>query len=332
LSLQVQLPVLPAGSFEAAVDRNATLEDANRFLARVRAVGQTWPVANSLAHQVGSALRQASLTGGQVGRVNEAIPLVSTDVRSVIVDEIVWYTGIGAFQLHHANEVSRRGYATLGKTSAYYASFYFAQALSRLAGRIPLYLRDFATTGAPGPTVMFVWDGLVPAHRFFITRYRVPGTSHKALWEGYFNTWKTSPDALPDYQDVVVPQSLAADESVERNDHTYRPWFAFAEHREAAALESSLLQGAIADARSRAAFVAGDIPALSPLTTDPDLGPMARACLRGLLICKFAGALATRSNAFRALYESTRSQIGSITRKLGYAGAFAERLESDAAS
>jgi len=320
----------------ADVDKNASIKETVAYLARVRRIRSTWTAGNTLAHQVGIALQNASIPKSELENTREALVIRAKDLRGVVLDEVEWYARVATIQLHQASQSAIRGNPTLAKTSAYYASFYFANALCRIAGRIPLYLRGYAVGTRPGPTVMVAWNGITPAHDYFITAYRVRGGapygSHRAVWEAFFQVWKTSPDALPDYANAVIPQGAAGDESNERNDYTYRPWFGFKEAESPLALEAAFLVGGVRDATARNLLGDDMTSALAQLATDPDYGPLARACLRGLLLDRFLRALSERSKAAAAVHRQVRADLLAQAARLGGTGAFSDALGGALAS
>jgi hypothetical protein len=303
--------VAPGGAaFQPLVDQNASLSGAIRFLSRVRRLDTTTHFNQGLAHLLGRRARQAGLAKAQLTSAVSALSLRAPDLRSLIVDEALWYTRVGVNQLRHAAFTAGSGYPTLGRTSAYYANFYFAHALCRLAGRVPLYLRDYEPTGRPGPTVVLAWDGSLPAHSYFVTGYVVGRrASHAALWNLYFQIFRSSPDAVPDFLPIVVPAVSEEEETIDRNEHTYVPWFSFTETQSAGGLQAGIIGAALTSARVKDALSPLDPRALLPLATDPDLSPYAKACLRALFVRRFLTTLAKRSKAFATLWGGSASQL-----------------------
>jgi hypothetical protein len=325
----------PAGgqNFQGVVDANATLSQTVRFLSRVRRVGQEYGHHLGLAHLVGRSARAAGVSKNELGKFNIARVVRARLLRSTIVDEAFWYARAGLLQLRHSGFANTRGHPTLGRTSAYYASFYFAQALCRLTGRIPLYLREYKSTGGPGPTVVLSWDGQLPAHNYFLTGYPVANrTSHTALWSLFFRVFRGCPDANPDYLGAVTPNVSPEDETISRNDQTYVPWFSFPEIQSAGSLEVALIGGSLYEARAASQIRSNELVALDALATDPDLGAYSRATLRALLFDRFMRELAERSTAFESEWSATRADIRQQLNRLGALNGFMNYLENELAS
>lgn len=169
MTLSVLQVGVPRNVFENIASRNATAADTGVFLATVRAAQRYGSPADCLATRIGKDLKSAGVARNDINKTSQAVLVEdTTDLRTVIIDEAIWHLRVGALQLRYAGESAVRGNPTLGKTSAYYASYYMVQALCRLAGRIPLHLREYNTNRLPGPTVLVAWDGQRPARRISV--------------------------------------------------------------------------------------------------------------------------------------------------------------------
>jgi hypothetical protein len=129
-----------------------------------------------------------------------------------------------------------------------------------------------------------------------------------------------------------VPIGAPADESNERNDHTYRPWFGFRELQSVAEIEAALLREPREDTLTSFALQANALGTLDRLATDPSLGPLARAALRGLLLMKFLDYLGSRSRSFKEHADELRNDLVRHIDWLGCRGAMVRVLRDELAS
>lgn len=299
----------------------------------MRSIGGTDSSIQALAHRVGRELAAEGVSRGDINRSATAVKVAAPDLRRVIIDEAIWYTRVGAIELRAAGRLATEGHFSLARSVAYYASFYFANALCRFAGRIPLYLREFAGPKIPGPTVSVCWDGVLPAHEFYVSRFLVDGNgSHVQTWSCFFKIWGTSPDISPNYLPAVTPPAILGSESFDRNDYTYRPWFGFGETASVADLEVARWKQAASYAFAEAAFSKDRFGTLRALSTDPILDVQARACLRGHLVLLILHSLGERSRAFKTASDLLRHDISAQMESFVESGPIANELRRTLAS
>jgi len=322
---------VPQNAFENAASRNASIADTVTFLGRVRAVQRYDSPTECLATRIGKALKEAGVVPADINKTSRAVLIEDgSDLRTAIVDEAIWHLRVGALQLRHAAQAAVKGHPTLGKTSAYYASYYIVQALCRLAGRIPLHLREYNTNLRPGPTVLVAWDGEGPARRYWISSHILGNRqTHSAMWEVFFHVFQWCPDAQADHLAAVRFQTEAGEESHERNDQTYLPWAAFQEFSNLTALRSAHRDFRLLDEQARDAIHGNTLQALNQLATDPEYGAYARACLRASLAVRFFDGLSQRSKAIASVWSTVREDISNQLAYLGernMSGVFLESL------
>ena len=310
MALTIVARGVAAATINPIVLRNASITDATNFLGSLRVFDRDWTATGGLAYQVGRSLRRGGVTASDLRRTSQALEARSTDLRSVLVDEVLWYIRVGVLQLRHATEATKLGHPTLGRATSYYASYYFANALCRLAGRVPLYLREFERNNVPGPMVVLSWNGLVPARGYYISKHMINSyASHKALWATFFAIFEQCSDAMPDLAGAVTPVGGIDDETIERNDLTYLPWAGFRETASETALQASLLTEQVREARLATAIHRGGLSTLNALATDPFHGVFARAALRGLLLARFLSGTGQNATPLRRVASSLRTDL-----------------------
>lgn len=314
-------------------DRNASIADSIEIFGKVRSFQRGREVRDSTAVRLGRALRRNGVPVASVRRSTMGVLVEDTaDLRSTMFDEAIWFFKVGALHLHHASDSAYRGRPTAGVEGAYYASYYFAQCLCRLAGRVPLYLREFETA-RPGPNVLLAWDGETPARRYSVSGYLIggrPGT-HRALWNVFFKIFENCPNARSRHIRAVQWQDNVAEEVNHRNDITYVPWLGYAESASAEALAQAREDYRSRDDNVSSAIQSDPLGTLAQLATDPEFGPYAKACLRGSLAITFMEGLAAASEAIGQYWVTVKDDVRDQLNYLGDLDASSRFLESSLA-